>query len=260
MFQIDAATIAFQAINFLILVGVLYFLLFKPIRRTVRRRAEEKERLVRELEQERQSVSVRRAELDERLSRLDEEAANTIALAKEEAEEERQRLLQEAQSEIEQILVEAQADAYRIRRQAVDTFHTDLVGAIVDVSGIVIGHTLPDQVHDSLVRQLSDRIWELGRTEIERVDAFRRSLGEREPTARIATAKPLTLEQQGLMARTLTALADRHVNLEVQVDEELVAGVRVRVGDVIVDSSIAGQLNELRDQAIDALRGRIADE
>jgi F-type H+-transporting ATPase subunit b len=260
LLQLDAATIIFQIVNFLILAALLYVLAFKPTMRTIRRRAEERERLTRELERERQAVSVRRAELDERLSRMDEEAANVVALAEEQAQEKRAQLLQEARSEVEQILVEAQADAYRVRRQAVDTFHEDLVDAVLQVSSIIMDNVLPEGVHDSQVRQLSDRIWELGRTDIQRVESFRQSLGEREPTAHISTAQALTLEQQGLMARTLTALADRHVDLEVRVDPELVAGIRVRIGDIIVDSSIAGQLDELRDLAIEALEERVANE
>jgi F0F1-type ATP synthase membrane subunit b/b' len=260
MLNLDLATVIFQIINFAIVAALLYWLVFKPVARTIRTRTEEKERVERELERERQAASVRRAELDERLSRLDEEAANTVALAKEEAEKERLALLEEAQTEVEQILVEAQADAYRIRRQAVDTFHSDLVEAVLGVSGLVIGNTLPPETHESLVRQLSDRIWELGRTDIQRVETFRESLGEREPTAHIIAARPLGLEQQGLMARTLTALADRPISFEVQVDPELVAGIRVRIGDIVLDSSIAGQLDELRGQTVAALRERMADE
>jgi F-type H+-transporting ATPase subunit delta len=99
----------------------------------------------------------------------------------------------------------------------------------------------------------------MGRTDIQRVEAFRQSLGQREPTAHITSAQSLTIEQQGLMARTLTALADRHIDLEVQVDSDLVAGIRVRIGDMVVDSSIAGQLGELQEQVIAALAERITD-
>jgi len=260
MLDLDAATVVFQIINFLILAALLYWLLFKPTMRAIRRRAEEAESQLRELERERRAAAVRRAELDERLSRLDEEAANILALAQERAEEERRELLRQAQEEVEQTLVEAQADAYRVRRQAVDTFHEDLVDAVLDVSATIIANTFPEGVHNAFVRQLSDRIWEMGRTEIERVEAFRASLGEREPTAHIVTAQSLTLEEQGLMARTFTALADRHVDLEVRVDPSLVAGVRVRIGDIVVDSSIAGQIEELRDRAMEALQERIAHE
>ena len=260
MLELDAATVVFQIINFLILAALLYRLLFRPAMRTIQKRVQEREHLLRELERDRRTVALRRAELDERLSRLEEEAANILALARERAEAERAELLQQAKAEVEQILVEAQADAYRVRRQSVDTFQAELVDAVLEVSAIIIRNTVPDDVHDSLVRRLSERIWELGRTDIQRVEAFRQSLGEREPTAHIVTASSLALEQQGLMARTFTALADRHVNIEVQVDPKLVAGVRVRIGDIIVDSSIAGQMDELRDQAMVALGERVANE
>ena len=260
MLNLDLPTVIFQVVNFLIFFGVLYWLLFKPVTATIRKRREDTERALRDLERERQAAAVQRATLDERLSRLDEESASRLAIAREEAEQERARLLSEAREEVEQIVVEAQADAYRIRSQAVDAFHSDLVDAILDVSGTIIRNTVPDAVHDALIRQLSERIWELGRTDIERVEAFRGSLGEREPTAHVTSAESLQLEQQGLLARTLTALADRHVDLEVQVDPSLVAGVRVRIGDIIVDSSIAGQMNELRDSALEALNEQIERE
>jgi F-type H+-transporting ATPase subunit b len=260
MLNLDLPTVIFQAINFLVFFGVLYLVLFKPAMATIRRRAEERERLDRELERGRQSIAVQRAELDERMSRLEEEAASFVALTREKAEEERVALLEEAKREVEQILVEAQADAYQVRRRAVEAFHEDLVDAILDVSGMVIRDAVPDSVHDALIRQLSERIWEMGRTDIERVEAFRSSLGDREPTAHITTARSMTLDQQGLIARTFTALADRHVNMEVQVDHMLVAGMRVRIGDIIVDSSIAGQMQELRGMALQALKEQIGNE
>jgi len=260
MLSIDLATVIFQIINFAILAGLLYWLLFKPMQKTIRQRAEEKAGILAKLEAEREKATRLNTELEERLANLEQEFESTADEIRQEAEREREHLLQDAQAEVEQVLVEAQADAYRVRRQAVESFHADLVDAILDVSGIVIGNVVPEEVHGSLVRQLSNRIWELGRTDIQRVELLRRSLGQREPTAHIITAQALTVEQQGLMARTLTALADRHVDLEVRVEPALVAGLRVRIGDIIVDSSIAGQMDELRGQAMSALEKRISDD
>ena len=260
MLELDGWAIFFQIVNFAILAGLLYLVLFKPVTRSIKARAEEKEKAIVELGRERQLYAVRRADLDERLSRLDEERASLLAVTREQAEAERAELLQETHAEVEQTLVEAQADAYRIRKQAVDAFHDELIDALLDVSKIVIGNTITPQIHDSLVRQLTNRIWELGRTEIQRVESLRQSLGNREPTVHIVTAKPLTQDHQGLLARTFTALADRHVNLSAKVDSDLVAGVWVRMGDLVVDSSISGQLEELRDQAVIALKERVANE
>ena len=79
------------------------------------------------------------------------------------------------------------------------------------------------------------------------LENLRQALGDREPTVHVATARALTTEQQGLLARTFTALADRHVNLEVTVEPALAGGLRVRLGDMVVDNSIADRLEVLRE-------------
>jgi len=260
MLNLDFATIAFQIINFLVLAGLLYYFLFRPVMRRAQARAAEKERLAHETSQEREEATKLRVELEARLARVEEETAALIARAQEQAEVERATLLQEAQVEVERILAEAHADAHRLRQQAVDDFHAELVDAILEISGSMIGHAAPPEVHDVLIQQLNERIWDLGRSEMERVETFRRSLGERTPTAHVTTARPLSPEQQGLLARTFTALADRHVNLELKADPALAAGIRVRLGDMVVDNSIAGRLDELHEAASQALKEHVANE
>jgi F-type H+-transporting ATPase subunit b len=260
MLNLDVWTIVFQIINFLVLAAVLYYLLFRPVMRGVKERAAEKERLARELAQEREEAARLRTELEARLAHAGEEAAAIVVTAQEQAEVERKALLQETQAEVERFLVEAHADAQRLRQQTVDDSHADLLDAILEISGGVIGRAAPPEVHDALVQQLCDRIWELGRSEMDRVETFRRSLGDRTPMAYVTTARPLSPEQQGLLARTFTALADRHVNLELKTDPALAAGIRVRLGDTIVDHSIAGQLADLRESVSTALKERVAHE
>jgi F-type H+-transporting ATPase subunit b len=260
MLNLDVATIAFQIINFFVLALLLYRLLFRPVMRGIKRRAAEREQQARELAQERQNAAELRAELDARLAGAEEEAFAVIAQAREQAEAERAELLREAQDEVERILVEAAADANRLRQQAVDEFYEDLLDTILEISGQVIRRTAPPELHDALVQQLSDRIWELGRSEMERVETFRRSLGDREPTAYVTTARQLSPDQQGLLVRTFTALADRHVNLEMRADPTLAAGLQVRMGDVVVGNSIAGQLDELRETVSQALEEYARDE
>lgn len=260
MLNLDVATIGFQIVNFLVLAALLYYLLFRPVMRNVKERAAEKERLTRQITEEQQETAKLRAELEARLTNAEEEAAAIVATAQEQAEAERKTLLQEAQAEVERILVEAHADAHRLRQQAVDDFHDELLDTILEISGWVIGRAAPPEVHDTLVQQLSDRIWELGRNEMERVEALRRGLGDRAPTVYVTSARPLSPEQQGLLARTFTALADRHVNMELKTDPALAAGIQVRLGDTLVDHSIGGQLAELRESVSAALKERMISE
>jgi len=41
--------------------------------------------------------------------------------------------------------------------------------------------------------------------------------------------------------------------MEIDVDPELVAGVRARIGDLIVENTLAMELNELKSEVVNAL-------
>ncbi len=131
---------------------------------------------------------------------------------------------------------------------------------MLDVSSLVIGRVAPEELHATLVQQLCDSVWEMGRSDMRRVEVLRRSLGDRTPTVVVRTAQPLSAEQQGLVVRTFSALADRGVNIDLKVESSLGLGVQVRLGDIVMDNTIAGRLDELRDSVIEALDERIADE
>jgi F-type H+-transporting ATPase subunit b len=260
MLNIDWATIAFQIINFLVLAGALYYFALRPTMERVRERRAEKHETMDRIEEEREEAEALREKLEERLSEAEEEAGQIVADAHKQAEAERQRMLSEVERNIEEMLEDARADVEQMRQRAVDEFHDELIEAICDVGAEVIRQAAPAEVHNALLSQLNDRIWEMGREEMGRVQAFRQSLGERTPTARVTTARPLSSEQQGELARTLTALADRSVDIEMETQPDLAAGMRVRLGDIVVDNSIAGRLRELREETSDALEERLSDE
>jgi F-type H+-transporting ATPase subunit b len=260
MLSLDWATIAFQVVNFLVLAAVLYWFVFRPVMGRVQERRAEKERLMKQIREDRQEAERLRQELREQLADAEERADQIVTEGQKRAEVERQQMLEEVEAEIEHMLADARQDVDQLRQQAVDEFHGELIDAILDISARVIGQAAPDEVHDTLLGQLTDRIWEMGRQEMERVRAFRRSLGERTPTAYVSTAKPLSPQQQGELARTLSALADRSVDIEMDTDPSLAAGMRVRLADIVVDNSIAGRLRELQNEASRALEDHLTDE
>lgn len=260
MLELDLVTVLWQVLNFLILAAALYFILFKPAMEGIKSRAEEREREMRQLKEDREEVAELRAELESRLSAAEEEAEDVINRARNQADVERAALIQEAQAEVERLLTEAQMDAYRLKRQAVDEFHDELLEAVLDVSGLVIGRVAPEELHAAMVQQLCDSVWELGQSDMRRVEVLRRSLGERTPTVVARTAQALSPEQQGLVVRTFSALADRSVNIDLKVEPALGLGMQVRLGDLVMDNTIAGRLEELRDSVTDALGERITNE
>ena len=260
MLDFDLATIAFQILNFVILAVGLYFILFKPMMKSMNDRADSKAQLLQELEQDKEAAAVLQTELEVRLSGAEEEVTNIINEAREKVEADRLEILQETQTEVEQILEQAHVDAYRLKRQTINEFYDDLLDTVLDVSNQMIRRVSPAPAHDSMVQQLMDSVWELGRTDMRQVEVLRAGLGDRTPTVVTMTARALSTEQQGQLVRTFSALADRNVNLDMNVEPALGLGLRVRIGDLVMENSIASQLSELKEIVGQALVEQFEDE
>ncbi len=253
MLDLDLATIIFEIVNFLLLSVLLYYFLLRPVLRRVQERADEKERLMQELAQEREAAAALKNEREMQLSQVQTEAAEIINQAEETAQQQGAALRQEAYDEAERVLVQAQLEMAHWRERAVAEFHDDLLNTILAVSAKLMAQAAPPALHDTLVQQLSERILQMGREEMQRVETIRRSLRDREPTVYVTTARPLTTTQQGQLVRTFTALVDRNVSLELKTDADLAAGLHIRLGDLVVENSITGQLADLRQQTAEML-------
>lgn len=259
MFDLDLATIAFEIVNFLVLSALLYRFLLQPVMRRIEERAAEKKRLMQEMAQERDEAEALKAEWQAQMAQVETEAAEIIGQAEGTAAQQAAALRREAYAEAERVLVQAQLEAARWREQALAEFHDAMLDTILDVSAQVMARAAPACVHDSLLQELSEHIWAMGREEMQRVETIRRSLRDREPTVYVTTARPLTTTQQGQLVRTFTALVDRNVSLKIHTDPGLAAGLRIRLGDMIVENSLSGQLGDLREQAAEALVSAMPD-
>ena len=70
----------------------------------------------------------------------------------------------------------------------------------------------------------------------------------RRSLATVVVAHPLSADQEARLQAALTAQVKRPVNLMVVVDPSLVGGVRVEIGDEIIDGSMAGRFEAARRQ------------
>jgi len=81
-------------------------------------------------------------------------------------------------------------------------------------------------------------------------EQFNRLLDEhrRETDAEAVTAVPMTDEQRTALQQKLESSTGYKVRLTTRVDEEILGGMIVRVGDQLFDGSIAMHLKTMRDQ------------
>jgi F-type H+-transporting ATPase subunit delta len=69
---------------------------------------------------------------------------------------------------------------------------------------------------------------------------------QRRSVAEVVVARPLTPQQQERLTQSLSRSYGRELVLHVQVDPDVVGGVRVQVGDEVMSGTIADRLSDVR--------------
>ena len=62
----------------------------------------------------------------------------------------------------------------------------------------------------------------------------------------VKTAVPLTAEQTTRLVGSLSRIYGRQVSAHIEIEPSIVGGIRVQVGDEVIDGSVAGRLEALR--------------
>jgi F-type H+-transporting ATPase subunit delta len=73
-------------------------------------------------------------------------------------------------------------------------------------------------------------------------------------TAIVTSAAELTRDETEALTQRLSTMTGSDVELDVRIDEGLIGGLTVRIGDRLLDASVRGRLERLRDQLVAGAR------
>lgn len=260
MLDIDFSTIIIQMVNFLVLAILLYFLLFRRVMKSIKENAEKKELMMKKIEQDQIEAEKIRLELQSRLDSIDDAVTQVINEAQEQLDERKKEAIQEAQTEIQRMVEDSESEINHLKKRSYERYQNELVTAVLDTSIQVFKKLSIQELHDSLVKKSVERVWEMGRGDMQKVESLRRSLGERQVKVFVESPVALSPDQQRSIVQTFSALSDRNVNIEIRKEPSLAAGIRIRMGDLIVDNSIKGQVESLREDVFGILKEKMKYE
>ncbi|MCD6302719.1 MAG: F0F1 ATP synthase subunit delta [Anaerolineae bacterium] len=257
MLELDLSTLLFQILNFLIILVGLNYLIFRPIRHKLDERAASiAERLDNAREQEAEAAKLRES-WQERVRAMDREAEEIIQKAEAEARRKAARILEEARQRLDDLTVQMREDLEQQRAEIVVQHYDEILDTIIALASNVVQSVTTRRTHDDLVTNFCASIYQMAQGDVE---AYRRVMANRVPTAFVATPVPLTQEQTKTVADTLSSLIDRRVELQVRVQPELIAGIQVRLADKLIDNTILNQLDRIRDRVREDLMERLGDK
>ena len=157
---INLPTLLAQIINFLILLGLLYLVAYKPIMRMF----DERSRKIKESMEQTESIKEQAARAEEaakkRIETAAKEGQEVIARAVRTGEEIRQKAQQEAKPEAEALIAKARVEIQRERNEAVAEMRKELADLTILAAEKVIEKELDKEAH----RQLIDKVLEESKT------------------------------------------------------------------------------------------------
>lgn len=151
-------TLLAHAFNFLLLLGVLIYVLRKPLtqffanrRRTIQHDLERAGALLAE-------AQARLAEWEGRIARLDAEVAGIQVAVRERAEAERGRILEEARVSAERIRRDAQAAVEQEARRARETLRAEAAELAVELATKLVREQVTEADHTRLLDEFVGRV------------------------------------------------------------------------------------------------------
>lgn len=239
---INAFLVVAQILNFILLILFLNGLMIKPMMQGLENR---RLRIEESLENARKA--------DERLGNVERDYQARLVEANAEAQKVRADTLQSAQTELERLRKDAQADAERIKAQAridalaernqmLGELRTQVAALAMAAANKVVGDSLDAQRQQALINDFFTKVPAtlLAGTEVAN-----------EAGVSVTSALPLSADEQARVRSDLGKQVGQLGEVKFEVDPGILGGLVVRVGDKVVDDSVAGKMTAMR-QALNA--------
>jgi F-type H+-transporting ATPase subunit b len=230
----------FQVLNFTIVLILLYAWAYKPIINMLKKR---EETIAKSLEDARVAAEAREnAEQEARqiLAKAQAEAAEKVREATERAEEAARAVRVEADAEVAKVRSAALADAEQDRNRILADMRGQVAALAMAAAQKLVGEALDEKRQHALIDEFfsgvkAGKVVVLENTALSGV------------SAEIVSALPLTDAEQATVRQDITSrLGSQTVTF--RVDPSILGGLVIRVGDKVVDGSVAGQLDALRQR------------
>jgi F-type H+-transporting ATPase subunit b len=226
---INLGYLIMQILLFTILMLVLYNYAYAPIIKVLEER---KARIAKGLEDARQAAIARDnadAEAKKILDAARAEAAKIRQDANVQAEEQAAGVMAKANDEGKRIIAVAREDAEAERNRILSELRGQVVSIAVAAANKLIGEALDEKRQHALISDFFAKV-PAGMS------------GTAGQSAEVTSALPLTDAEKAQVEKALNVTA---VNFKV--DPRILGGLVVRIGDRVVDNSVASQMSALRE-------------
>ncbi|MGC9399788.1 MAG: F0F1 ATP synthase subunit delta [Anaerolineae bacterium] len=248
MLELNLSTLLLQMANFFILLFILGRFLLKPLQTTLEKRAQEATQQLDKAETAQQEANALRQEYRQKHENLDAEIAarkNEVRIV---IEQTRQQMLQEVQAQIEALEAQTEKTLAQLRSDARQKHRAELGALAAQLVERILSDVAISEIRTAFQEKFLEQLRSINLA--AHISAVNH---ETAMAAEVTAATELSTAYQTRLAATLNAVTTRPVDLTYRVDPSLVAGVVLRLEDVLIDGSVHSQVQQLRKRYQDQL-------
>ena len=228
-----------QILNFAIMFVVLRAWVFMPIVALLKRR---REAIAQGLEDARVAAEARanaEHEAQQILAKAQQDAAHIVREATERAEKAALEIRAGGEHEAGRLREAAAAAAEQAKLQTLAELRGQVAGLAIAAAQKLIGETLDEKRQRSLVADFFSGL-QAGKVVVLEDQGLTGS------SAEVTSALPLTPEEQATVRGQVMRQMGDGATISFRVDPRILGGLVIRVGDKVLDGSVAAQLESLR--------------
>ena len=230
-----------QIFNFIVMFLVLKRFVYKPILGMLEKR---RQAIAQGLEDARIAAEARanaEREAGKIIAEAQAKAAHIVREASERAEAVAREIKAAAEAEASKAREQALAEVEAERNRMLGVLRSQVAALAIAAAQKLVGEALDEQRQHALIQEFFSGIKGGKVTVLEDV-------GELQGTeAEVVSALPLTEEEQETLRKDILSKTGAQA-VTFRVDPSILGGVIVRVGDKVIDGSVAGQLQLLREK------------
>ncbi|MCX4244901.1 ATP synthase F0 subunit B [Paraliomyxa miuraensis] len=232
--DIDWTVLAFEVVNFGILVVLLQRFLYRPVQRTIEVRRAEIEKLHDELVEREQAATHKAYEYEHRLQELDDRAQERLESALAEGRERAEALVAEGREQARNAVTAAEQQVESTRRRALEQLRLEVLRLAAAAATRVVQHMGAPAVDRAYARRAAHGLAEAKNGEL--VGPIRVAVGE--------DTDPDAVEAE------LRAVLGPTMELVLTVEPGIVAGARLQAEGYEVEASASASLRRWYEEQL----------
>ncbi|MCJ7567340.1 MAG: F0F1 ATP synthase subunit B [Anaerolineales bacterium] len=227
-----------QVFNFLIIFVILAAWMYKPLLNMMQER---RETIAKGLEDARIASEAREnaeKKAEEILAKAQQESGKIVREATERGERVRAEIKEAAEAEIVKLREEATADALQEKVKVLGDLRGQVAALSIAAAQKLIGESLDEKRQRALIDDFFSGI-KTGKVALLEGKSIAGT------SAEVTSALPLTKKEQETVSKDVIGKLGESTTISFSVDPNILGGLVIRIGDKILDGSVAGKLESL---------------